>query len=241
MATYEQDPNELDRMGLRWLLDQLHDLTMRELLSVGRLPALPPAAPLHAADYLMLLAIGETMSRLATSSRYDVVHKARVTGASWALIGRAIGADPEDARIMYLHWIDGQAWRRDAEGQAAERRAHELARADEPPADRRSDPLMDLRSDEPGVAAAAAEQLEDAEPGGILSADRIEQLVTEARQKAARSEYEGFPTGEETPPDAAVGVVPLPVRTPGVQLAASVADVGGAMRSEWFKPGQVQA
>lgn len=86
--------------------------------------------PLDRDEALELLALGEVIARRAAQGRQLTVRTARTTGASWAQIGRALGATRQSAWEAHRRWIDAQVARRSEAGhtgfdddEAAEARA----------------------------------------------------------------------------------------------------------------------
>jgi hypothetical protein len=84
--------------------------------------------PLARGEALELLALGEVIARRAAQGRQLTVRTARTTGASWAQIGRALGATRQSAWEAHRRWIDTQVGRADGSGgftedEAAEARA----------------------------------------------------------------------------------------------------------------------
>ncbi|MBM7807815.1 hypothetical protein JOD57_003652 [Geodermatophilus bullaregiensis] len=86
--------------------------------------------PLSREEALELLALGEVIARRAAQGRQLTVRTARTTGASWAQIGRALGATRQSAWEAHRRWVDAQVARRGESGhmgfdddEAAEARA----------------------------------------------------------------------------------------------------------------------
>jgi hypothetical protein len=73
------------------------------------IPSLPPLAQNEA---LELLALGEVIARKAGYGRQLDVRAARRAGASWSLIGAALGTSKQSAWEAHNRWIDLQAERR---------------------------------------------------------------------------------------------------------------------------------
>ena len=104
------------------------ELRTRESLADPEDPAGP--RPLSREESLELLALGEVIARRATQGRQLTVRTARTTGASWAQIGRALGATRQSAWEAHRRWIDAQVAQRGTRGavgfdddEAAEARA----------------------------------------------------------------------------------------------------------------------
>jgi hypothetical protein len=70
----------------------------------------PP--PLGQSEALELLALGELIARKAAYGRQLDVRAARRAGASWSLIGAALGTSKQSAWEAHNRWIDLQAERR---------------------------------------------------------------------------------------------------------------------------------
>jgi hypothetical protein len=70
--------------------------------------------PLTREEALELLALGEVIARRAAQGRQLTVRTARSTGASWAQIGRALGATRQSAWEAHRRWIDSQVAQRGA-------------------------------------------------------------------------------------------------------------------------------
>ena len=64
--------------------------------------------PLSREEALELLALGEVIARRAAQGRQLTVRTAREAGASWAQIGRSLGATRQSAWEAHRRWIDGQ-------------------------------------------------------------------------------------------------------------------------------------
>ena len=84
--------------------------------------------PLTREEALELLALGEVIARRAAQGRQLTVRTARTTGASWAQIGRALGATRQSAWEAHRRWIDAQVHHPEGSGgftedEAAEARA----------------------------------------------------------------------------------------------------------------------
>ncbi|SNS99291.1 hypothetical protein SAMN04488107_4571 [Geodermatophilus saharensis] len=84
--------------------------------------------PLSREEALELLALGEVIVRRAAQGRQLTVRTARTTGASWAQIGRALGATRQSAWEAHRRWIDAQVDHPEGSGgltpeEAAEARA----------------------------------------------------------------------------------------------------------------------
>ena len=86
--------------------------------------------PLSRDEALELLALGEVIARRAAQGRQLTVRTARTTGASWAQIGRALGATRQSVWEAHRRWIDAQVAMRGTPGrmgfddeEAAEARA----------------------------------------------------------------------------------------------------------------------
>ena len=104
------------------------DLRTRDSLADPDDPAGP--WPLTRDEALELLALAEVITRLAAQGRQLTVRTARTTGASWAQIGRALGATRQTAWEAHRRWVDAQVARRGESGhtgfdddEAAEARA----------------------------------------------------------------------------------------------------------------------
>lgn len=93
-------PEELARqLTLRQAVTRYDELRMRE--SVG-------AEPLTTAEALEAIALGEVIARQAGYGRQLSVRAARESGASWALIGAALGTSKQAAWEAHARWIDEQ-------------------------------------------------------------------------------------------------------------------------------------
>ena len=68
-------------------------------------------------EALELLALGELIARMAGRGRQLTVRTARSRGASWAEIGRALGATRQSAWEAHRRWIDGQVAQRGRVGE----------------------------------------------------------------------------------------------------------------------------
>jgi hypothetical protein len=75
------------------------------------------SAGLSRAETLELLALGEVVVRKAATGRQLDVRAARAAGASWAEIGRALGAARQSVWEAHRRWIDGQEAQHGAVGQ----------------------------------------------------------------------------------------------------------------------------
>jgi hypothetical protein len=74
-------------------------------------------APLDRREALELLELGELIARMAGQGRQLTVRTARSRGASWADIGRALGATRQSAWEAHRRWIDGQVAQRGEVGE----------------------------------------------------------------------------------------------------------------------------
>ena len=61
------------------------------------------------AEALEMLALGELLARKAGYGRQLGVRRARLTGASWAQIGAALGTTKQSAWEAHARWIEDQA------------------------------------------------------------------------------------------------------------------------------------
>jgi hypothetical protein len=96
------DVDALQReLTLTTAVARLEDLRVRAALA-------DDAAPMTRAETLELLALGEVVVRKAATGRQLDVRAARAAGASWADIGRALGATRQSAWEAHRRWIDGQ-------------------------------------------------------------------------------------------------------------------------------------
>jgi hypothetical protein len=91
------------------------DLRLRDSLADPDNPA--GLVPLDRTEALELLALGEVIARRAAQGRQLTVRTARERGASWAEIGRALGATRQSAWEAHRRWVDGQAAQRGRVGQ----------------------------------------------------------------------------------------------------------------------------
>lgn len=139
-------------------------------------------APLSAAEYLELMAIGEALARYYQHP--STVHDAARAGAGWEQIGAARGISAAQARAEYREWATGQhalhtdtgRWGLDAGQYAAA-----MARAGDP--DARCVVTFDLTDDRDTdfvltealreFAARQRADAEDEEAGSLAAQDRI--------------------------------------------------------------------
>lgn len=93
-------PEELEKqVTLRQAVVRYDELRMRESLGVE---------PLTAAEALEAIALGELIARKAGYGRQLSVRAARESGASWSLIGAAMGMSKQAAWEAHARWIDEQ-------------------------------------------------------------------------------------------------------------------------------------
>ncbi len=110
------DADDLERQHtLASAVRRYDELRARDSLADPDDPAGP--RPLTREEALELLALGEVIARRAAQGRQLTVRTARSTGASWAQIGRALGATRQSAWEAHRRWIDGQAARHGAVGE----------------------------------------------------------------------------------------------------------------------------
>jgi hypothetical protein len=121
------DVDDLERQHtLASAVRRYDELRARDSLSAPDDPSGP--RPLTREEALELLALGEVIARRAGQGRQLTVRTARAMGASWAQIGRALGATRQSAWEGHRRWVDAQVGRRDGwggltEDEAAEARA----------------------------------------------------------------------------------------------------------------------
>ena len=121
------DVDDLERQHtLRTAVLRYDQLRTRDSLADPDDPAGP--RPLSREESLELLALGEVIARRAAQGRQLTVRTARSTGASWAQIGRALGATRQSVWEAHRRWIDTQVDRPEGAGgftedEAAEARA----------------------------------------------------------------------------------------------------------------------
>ncbi|MGY1729973.1 hypothetical protein ACI798_00520 [Geodermatophilus sp. SYSU D01045] len=121
------DVDDLERRHtLASAVRRYDELRTRDSLADPDDPAGP--RPLTREEALELLALGEVVARRAAQGRQLTVRTARATGASWAQIGRALGATRQSAWEAHRRWIDAQVDHPDGSGgltedEAAEARA----------------------------------------------------------------------------------------------------------------------
>ena len=110
------DIDALDREHtLSTAVRRYEELRTRDSLAAPDDPAGP--RPLGRAEALELLALGEVITRKAGQGRQLTVRTARMHGASWAQIGRALGATRQSAWEAHRRWVDGQVAQRGRVGQ----------------------------------------------------------------------------------------------------------------------------
>jgi hypothetical protein len=101
------DADDLERRHtLASAVIRFDELRSRDSLADPQDPTGP--APLTRDEALELLALGEVIARRAGQGRQLTVRTARATGASWAQIGRALGATRQSAWEAHRRWIDSQ-------------------------------------------------------------------------------------------------------------------------------------
>ena len=121
------DVDDLERRHtLATAVVRFDELRSRDSLADPDDPTGP--APLSRDEALELLALGEVIARRAAQGRQLTVRTARATGASWAQIGRALGATRQSAWEAHRRWIDSQVFHPEGSGgltedEAAEARA----------------------------------------------------------------------------------------------------------------------
>ena len=123
------DVDDLERQHtLMSAVIRYDELRVRDSLADPDDPAGP--RPLTREEALELLALAEVIARRAAQGRQLTVRTARSTGASWAQIGRALGATRQSAWEAHRRWIDTQVALRGTPGrmgfddeEAAEARA----------------------------------------------------------------------------------------------------------------------
>ena len=121
------DADDLERHhSLASAVIRFDELRSRDSLADPQDPTGP--APLTRDEALELLALGEVIARRAGQGRQLTVRTARAAGASWAQIGRALGATRQSAWEAHRRWIDSQVHHPEGSGgltedEAAEARA----------------------------------------------------------------------------------------------------------------------
>ena len=121
------DVDDLERRHtLASAVIRFDELRSRDSLADPQDPTGP--APLTRDEALELLALGEVIARRAGQGRQLTVRTARAAGASWAQIGRALGATRQSAWEAHRRWIDTQVHHPEGSGgltedEAAEARA----------------------------------------------------------------------------------------------------------------------
>ena len=121
------DVDDLERQHtLRSAVLRYDELRTRDSLADPDDPAGPRS--LTREEALELLALGEVIARRAAQGRQLTVRTARQTGASWAQIGRALGATRQSAWEAHRRWVDAQVDHPEGSGgftedEAAEARA----------------------------------------------------------------------------------------------------------------------
>ncbi|MEX5717987.1 hypothetical protein [Geodermatophilus maliterrae] len=109
------DVDDLERQHtLLSAVRRYEELRTRDSLADPDDPAGP--RPLSREEALELLALGEVVIRRAGQGRQLTVRTARETGASWAQIGRALGATRQSAWEAHRRWIDAQVAQRGQPG-----------------------------------------------------------------------------------------------------------------------------
>ena len=99
------DVDDLERQHtLMTAVLRYDELRTRDSLADPDDPAGP--RPLTREEALELLALGEVIARRAAQGRQLTVRTARSTGASWAQIGRALGATRQSVWEAHRRWID---------------------------------------------------------------------------------------------------------------------------------------
>jgi hypothetical protein len=102
------EPDALERdLTLTTAVARLEQLRIRAALTAPD-DTDGTAAPLTRQEALELLALGEVVVRKAATGRQLDVRTARAAGASWADIGRALGATRQSAWEAHRRWIDAQ-------------------------------------------------------------------------------------------------------------------------------------
>lgn len=74
------------------------------------------APPLSQQEALEMLALSEVVVRKAGYGRQGMVRSARAAGASWTLIGAALGSSKQAAWEAHQRWIEDQARQHDLTG-----------------------------------------------------------------------------------------------------------------------------
>ena len=101
------DPDRLEREHtLASAVRRYEELRARDSLADPDDPQGP--RPLSREEALELLALGEVIARRAGQGRQLTVRTARTAGASWAQIGRSLGATRQSAWEAHRRWIDAQ-------------------------------------------------------------------------------------------------------------------------------------
>jgi hypothetical protein len=107
-------PGSLERQHtLATAVARYDDLRARDLLAstAAGMDDDDPFGPrqLPRQEALELLALGEVIARKAAYGRQLTVRSARIAGASWSLIGAALGTSKQSAWEAHSRWIDQQA------------------------------------------------------------------------------------------------------------------------------------
>ncbi|WP_217254626.1 hypothetical protein [Streptomyces sp. AC602_WCS936] len=92
---------------------RLDELRTRESLAGGG----SDQEELDRTQLLELLALSEVVARKAAYGRQLTVRAAREAGASWSLIGAALGTSKQAAWEAHMRWIEGQEAARGRPGQ----------------------------------------------------------------------------------------------------------------------------
>lgn len=102
--TTSPSPEELERRHTLTTATQRYDaLRMRDALAAmdpDEEPALSPA------ETLEMLALSEVIIRKAGYGRQAMIRSARAAGASWSLIGTALGTTKQAAWESHQRWIE---------------------------------------------------------------------------------------------------------------------------------------
>jgi hypothetical protein len=101
-------PDELERRHTLTTATQRYDeLRMRDAYATVHPGHDEP--PLTKDETLEMLALSEVLARKAGYGRQAMVRSARAAGASWTLIGAALGTTKQAAWESHQRWVDEQA------------------------------------------------------------------------------------------------------------------------------------
>ena len=101
------DPDELERQHtLTTATQRFDELRMRDAYATVH-PGLNEPA-LTRDEMLEMLALSEVLARKAGYGRQATVRAARAAGASWTLIGAALGTTKQAAWEAHQRWLDDQ-------------------------------------------------------------------------------------------------------------------------------------